>query len=185
MIANANSACLFMGYSSLTQISFGDSFDTSDVSSMYCMFSFCDRLTSLDISGFTTRYVTDMNHMFASADQLLVLDLSSFETILVDDYDATFHETNADLRIITRSDAVITQGLDVGSRGEDVKQLQRKPISAGYLSGSADGVCGNQTEASVSKAQESLNLVYDVEAEDYTASGAADITTQFAILSRY
>ena len=54
--------------------------DTSNVKSMYHMFSFCDNLKTLDLSKFNTSNVTNMSYMFDSCYELQTLDLSSFDT---------------------------------------------------------------------------------------------------------
>jgi surface protein len=44
------------------------------------MFSRCESLISLDLSGFNTSNVTDMTWMFERCSSLQSLDLSSFDT---------------------------------------------------------------------------------------------------------
>lgn len=61
------------------------------------------------------------------------------------------------------------QLLEVGSRGEDVKKLQRRLIDLGFLSGGADGVYGNGTAGAVKQFQA---------AEGLPQTGAADAETQ-------
>ena len=54
--------------------------NTSEVTNMWSMFSYCSKLTSLDLSHFNTSQVTDMGSMFAGCSGLTSLDLSSFNT---------------------------------------------------------------------------------------------------------
>ena len=54
--------------------------NTSEVTTMNCMFEFCPKLTSLDLTHFDTSNVTDMGNMFAGTTGLTTLDLSSFNT---------------------------------------------------------------------------------------------------------
>ena len=64
--------------------------------------------------------------------------------------------------------------LSVGSRGDAVKSLQQKLINLGYLSGSADGIFGQNTKKAVAAFQSAKGL---------TASGAADAATLNALNS--
>jgi uncharacterized repeat protein (TIGR02543 family) len=52
--------------------------NTSNVTSMICMFDYCEALTTLDLSSFNTSKVTSMREMFSSCKALTSLDLSSF-----------------------------------------------------------------------------------------------------------
>ena len=65
------------GSSSIKTIVFGDSFDTSSVTSMSSMFHNCSQLTSLDLSSFETYNTTSMSFMFQSCNNL--------QTIIVGD----------------------------------------------------------------------------------------------------
>ena len=55
-------------------------FDTSNVTTMYCMFDGCNNLTSLDVSSFDTSKVTNMSAMFDGCNNLTSLNVSSFNT---------------------------------------------------------------------------------------------------------
>lgn len=55
-------------------------FNTENVSSMVSMFSQCSSLRSLDLSSFNTSKVIDMNLMFYMCTDLESIDLSSFDT---------------------------------------------------------------------------------------------------------
>ena len=54
--------------------------NTSSVTSMYCMFNMCSKLTTLDLSGWNTSSVTDMTGMFAGCSSLTTLDVSGLNT---------------------------------------------------------------------------------------------------------
>ena len=54
--------------------------NTSSVTSMYCMFNMCSKLTTLDLSGWNTSSVTDMAGMFAGCSSLTTLDVSGLNT---------------------------------------------------------------------------------------------------------
>ena len=60
------------------------SFDTSNVTSMATMFYFCLHLKSLDLSHFNTANVTDMSYMFYDCQSLTSIDISSFNTAKVE-----------------------------------------------------------------------------------------------------
>lgn len=61
-----------------------------------------------------------------------------------------------------------------GSRGEEVRRLQQALISLGFLSGSADGIFGRQTEKAVRAFQKKNGL---------SADGLAGLKTQSALYS--
>ena len=71
---------MFRKDTSLTNITFGDNFNTANVTSMNGVFWDCNLLTSIDLSNFNTSSVTDMNNMFAECSSLTALDLSNFDT---------------------------------------------------------------------------------------------------------
>ena len=71
---------MFRKDTSLTNITFGDNFNTANVTSMNGVFWDCNSLTSIDLSNFNTSNVTDMNNMFAECSSLTALDLSNFDT---------------------------------------------------------------------------------------------------------
>ena len=71
---------MFRKDTSLTNITFGDNFNTANVTSMNGVFWDCNSLTSIDLSSFNTSSVTDMNNMFARCSSLTALDLSNFDT---------------------------------------------------------------------------------------------------------
>ena len=70
---------------SLEAIDFGGCFDTENVTDMSRMFSNCESLTELDLSGFDTGNVTDMSDMFFGCSSLTELDVSVFDTSNVTD----------------------------------------------------------------------------------------------------
>ncbi len=56
---------------------------------------------------------------------------------------------------------VLTSILKRGSRGEAVRQVQKRLIELGYLNGSADGIFGPMTEAAVRAFQRKAGIVVD------------------------
>ena len=63
-------ASMFDSSYSLESITFGENFNTSNVESMFDMFTLCNELVSLDLSNFNTASVTDMGEMFYSCSAL-------------------------------------------------------------------------------------------------------------------
>ena len=66
--------------------------NTSEVTEMSCMFTFCEILPSLDLSGFNTANVTNMFYMFSNCHGLERLDLSSFNTAKVESMSSMFSD---------------------------------------------------------------------------------------------
>ena len=87
-----NMSNMFSGNTSLTNITFGENFNTSNVTSMYAMFNNCNLLKKLDLSSFNTAKVTSMNYMFENCSSLTSLDLSSFDTSNVRSMSTMFRE---------------------------------------------------------------------------------------------
>ena len=72
------------------EFSYKPDFDTSNVTNMYGMFSYCSELQSLDLSNFDTSKVTKMYSMFSGCKSLQSLDLSNFDTSNVTDVSRMF-----------------------------------------------------------------------------------------------
>ena len=81
-----------MEYSNCTSIDLSNA-DSSKVTNMGGMFSFCKQLTELDLNGFDTSNVTHMGGLVSSCYALTTLDLSSFDTSNVTDMTAMFSGT--------------------------------------------------------------------------------------------
>ena len=64
--------------------------NTSEVTDMSAMFSVCESLTDLDVSGFETGNVTGLGNMFSGCSSLTELDVSGFETGNVTDMGSMF-----------------------------------------------------------------------------------------------
>ena len=73
---------MFYKCSSITEINLSN-FNTSNVTSMYCMFDGCSSMTSIDLSNFDTSHATHMAGMFYNCQSLTSLNLSFFNTSLV------------------------------------------------------------------------------------------------------
>ena len=65
-------------------------FDTSKVTTMYDMFVYMSKLTTLNLSHFDTSKVTNMNNMFYHMPALTTINLSSFDTSNVTDMSGMF-----------------------------------------------------------------------------------------------
>ena len=82
---------MFSYCSKLTSLDVSN-FDTSSVTNMAYMFRSCSSLTSLDVSNFDTSSVTNMNLMFCSCSGLTSLDVSNFDTSNVTDMYGMFYD---------------------------------------------------------------------------------------------
>ena len=81
---------MFAENRSLTSITFGEYFTTSNVTDMSSMFNGCETLPSLDVSSFDTSNVTNMNYMFGRCYILSSLNVSNFNTSNVTDMGGMF-----------------------------------------------------------------------------------------------
>ena len=84
-------SCMFTDCKSLTSLDVSG-FNTSNVTTMYLMFKGCEKLTSLNVSRFNTSNVTDMEKMFMGCKSLKNLDVSGFNTSNVKDMSFMFYE---------------------------------------------------------------------------------------------
>ena len=113
--ANYNSQRLFYKFSKLTEIENLNLLDTSQVTTMSYMFSYCSRLTSLDVSKFDTSQVTNMGSMFSDCSSLTSLDVSNFDTSQVTTMTWMFAEchslTNLDLSNFDTSQVTDMSGM--------------------------------------------------------------------------
>lgn len=81
--ALTNMKNMFAECASLETLTFGDDFDTSNVTDMSGLFMNMESISELDLSNFDTHSVIDMTSMFECAGitgELETLDLSSFDT---------------------------------------------------------------------------------------------------------
>ena len=70
---------LFYLCKDLVNISFSETFDTSNVQCMQYLFGSCNSLESINPSSFNTSLVNDYSYMFYGCNKLTSLDLSNFE----------------------------------------------------------------------------------------------------------
>ena len=87
-------------------------FSTANVIDMSCMFGYCEQLESLDLSSFNTSNVTDMTLMFSGCSSLTSLDLSSFNTANVTRMNELFCECE-NLRTIYVSNGWSTDAVTI------------------------------------------------------------------------
>jgi surface protein len=66
--------------------------NTSEVTNMYAMFSYCENLTYINVSNFDTKNVTDMAWMFSYCKNLTYVDISNFDMRNVTDLSCMFYE---------------------------------------------------------------------------------------------
>ena len=71
--------------------------------------------------------------------------------------------------------------LKQGSRGTDVRQLQKNLIGLGYLDGAADGIYGAMTKAAVQEFQEDFGLGADGNAGDATQSAVRSAVVRLQV----
>ena len=81
---------MFINMVNIKKIIFPDTFDASNVESMYRMFSGCSSLESVNLNGFITTNLNNMEWMFYNCSSLETLDLSSFDTSKVTTMSYTF-----------------------------------------------------------------------------------------------
>ena len=81
---------MFSDASGLTQINFGNNFNTEKVKNMSKMFKNATSLEQIDLSRFNTQNVTDMSSMFDNATSLTGLDVSRFDTRNVENMERMF-----------------------------------------------------------------------------------------------
>ena len=86
---NPDSSYMFYRFNSLTSLDLNN-LDTSNVTNMRDMFSYCSKLASLDVSNFDTSNVTNMTEMFYYCSKLNSLDLSNFNTSNVTNMEKMF-----------------------------------------------------------------------------------------------
>jgi len=91
---NTGMECMFFGCTRLVSLIGLDKWDTSNVTTMRWMFTYCNNLTSIDVSNFNTSKVTDMRAMFDNCVLLTTLDVSNFNTSNVTDMYAMFYSCN-------------------------------------------------------------------------------------------
>ncbi|MGN0143466.1 MAG: BspA family leucine-rich repeat surface protein, partial [Clostridium sp.] len=86
-----NMSYMFRDCSNLTNIKFGDTFNTYNTTTMNSMFEGCSSLKSLDLSSFNTEQVTNMSYMFRGCGNLTSVNFGDkFSTSKVLDMNSMF-----------------------------------------------------------------------------------------------
>ena len=93
IIANESMTRYFADFDKMTSIDLS-ALDTSEVTTMHGMLSWCSNLTSLDVSNFDTSKVTNMSNMFAGCKSLTSLDVRNFDTSQVTDMSEMFNKSS-------------------------------------------------------------------------------------------
>ena len=73
-------SALFSNCEQLVSVNFSETFDTSYVLNLECMFMNCISLKNADLSSFNTTLVSKLIYMFNNCHQLTSIDLSNFDT---------------------------------------------------------------------------------------------------------
>lgn len=79
----------------LTSITFGENFNTSNVTSFLAMFRFCMSLPEVDISMFDTSSAKDLSRLFDRCNSLMQIDVSGFDTKTVENMSTMFQRCYA------------------------------------------------------------------------------------------
>ena len=136
---------MFDGCSSLTSLDVSG-FTTRKVTNMSWMFSGCSSLTSLDVSGFTTANVTNMGSMFRGCSNLTSLNVSGFDTWRVTDMGSMFRYCSS-LTSLDLSDFTFNSGINTYAMLSSCTGLNRLviPDTANELNDNACYYVGTST----------------------------------------
>ena len=104
-------------------------FDTSKVTTMYDMFAYMSKLTTLNLSSFNTSKVTNMNNMFYHMPTLTTINLSSFDTSNVTDMSGMFSSMSK-LTTLNLSHFDTSKVTDMGFMFSDMFNLTTLDISS-------------------------------------------------------
>ena len=95
IIANTNSARLFVYCYNLKSIDFTNNFDTSQITQMNSMFETCTNLVEIKgVEKWNTSKVKDISYMFVGCRNLQNVNVSKFNTSKITNMDYTFKECN-------------------------------------------------------------------------------------------
>ena len=103
---------MFKGLSNITEVDL-TKFDSSNVISTSYMFNECTNLKFININeNFNTSLVTSMNNMFSYCKALISLNISHFNTTLVKNFDFLFSECNS-LKSLDISNFITSQATNM------------------------------------------------------------------------
>lgn len=176
---------MFSLYRNLTDINFGNNFDTSDVKNMTGMFAGCASLKEIDLNSLDVSNVVFMDSMFESCDNLQKIHASDWKIDRLASDTNIFNGCNQ--LGFTTIDGLWSEKyeaqeaeaaekypvLTTESRGDAVADLQQHLMDLGYSSiTKADGVYGGRTATAVHSFKKDHNI-YDDGAHDPTACKAS------------
>ncbi len=95
IIANQDCTNMFKGFNNLLEIENLKYLDTSNVTTMLCMFKDLYRINKIDLSSFDTSNVTNMGGMFQECRAATIIDVRSFDTSNVTSTGGMFYGCNS------------------------------------------------------------------------------------------
>ena len=126
---------LFSRYKNMKYILFNDAFHTDKVTNMDSMFSFCENLERIDLSGFNTENVTDMRSMFAFCRSLQEINFTGFQTAQVENMNWVFYGCES-LRSLDLSSFRTENVVSMNSMFQNCTNLQDLNVSSFSISDS-------------------------------------------------
>lgn len=91
VVANSNSADMFLGFTNLTEIQGMQNLNVVNITNMSAMFKNCNKLQSVDLSGFKDVKPVDMMNVFSGCNSLESVDLSFLDLTDVNKYTNLFY----------------------------------------------------------------------------------------------
>ena len=123
-----STACWFSYFTHLDYIGGLEYLNTSNVTNMNSMFYACERLETLDVSGFDTSRATGMSLMFSGCYNLLNLDVSRFNTSNVTTMGGMFADCRS-LKTLDVSGFDTSKSTDMGYMFNDCNSLENLDVS--------------------------------------------------------
>ena len=104
VVANSNSADMFLGFTNLTEIQGMRNLKVDNITNMSAMFKNCNKLQSIDLSGFENVKPADMMNVFSGCNNLASIDLSMLDLVDVNKYTNLFYNCKSLRNIIWPED---------------------------------------------------------------------------------
>ena len=123
VMAGEDSTGMFAGLSKVEYINFNRCFNTQNATRMTGMFAYCEKLRSLDLSGFETSGVVHFGGMFTKCRSLKSLDVSNFDTSDAESMEGMFSLCESLRKLYLTSFETTSLG-DARSIFEDCKSMQ-------------------------------------------------------------
>lgn len=144
---------LFANFSGAEEIVFND-VDTSNVTNMSYMFSYCESLKSLDLSKIDTSKVTNMHSMFLFCYSLKTLDISGFNTGSVSEMRSMFYHCESletlDISSFDTRNARYMDSLFAGCKSLQTLDISNLNTSNAFMISCMFAGCNSLTELDVS-----------------------------------